>query len=105
MVPTLIPIDELPERGTLTIVRGLLALHDAVAESERCTPDDLHLSSALERPGQLAEDPTEMDEEWLGLVDDSVAPMLEQGCSFHVFDGRSVQQLLPRPLWPQRRRR
>jgi hypothetical protein len=102
MVPTLVPIDELPERGTLTIVSGLLALHDAVAESERCDPDELHLTLTLERPGQLGEDPTETDEEWLDLLDGGVTPMLDQGCSFHVFDGRSVQQLISRPLWPQR---
>jgi hypothetical protein len=103
MVPTLVPIEDLPERGTPTIVSGLLALHDAVAESERCDPDDLHLTLTLERPGQLGEDPTETDEEWFDLLEEAVTPMLDQGCSFHVFDGRSVQQLLPRPLWPQRR--
>ncbi|WP_138732010.1 hypothetical protein [Modestobacter excelsi] len=103
MVPTLVPIDEVPEHGTLTLVSGLLALHDAVAESERCDPDDLHLTLTLERPGQLAEDPTERDEEWLDLLDEAVTPMLDQGCSFHVFDGRSVQQLISRRVWPQRR--
>jgi hypothetical protein len=104
MVPTLVPIDGLPDHGTPTIVSGLLALHDAIAESEGCGSDDLHLTLTLERPGQLAEDPTEADEEWFDLVDDAVAPMLDQGCSFHVFDGRSVQQLLPRRFWPEQRR-
>ena len=103
MVPTLIPIDELAEHDTSALGSGLLTLHDAIAIAERCDRDDLHLTLALERPGPLGEDPSEMDEEWCELLEETVTPRLDQGCSFHVFDGRSVRQLMPRRFWPQPR--
>ena len=103
MVPTLIPIDELAEHDTSAFGSGLLTLHDAIAIAERCDRDALHLTLTLERPGPLGEDPSEMDEEWCTLLEETVTPRLDQGCSFHVFDGRSVQQLVPRRFWPRQR--
>jgi hypothetical protein len=98
MVPTVVPIEQLPARGTPAIASGVLDLHDVIAQMERCDPDDLHLTLALERPGPLTSELSDTDEDWGDLVDEYVAERLDQGCSFHVFDGRTVRQLIPR--WP-----
>jgi Arc/MetJ-type ribon-helix-helix transcriptional regulator len=54
----------------------------------------------LERPSPISSDGGETDDEWCDVVEDDVASRLEQGCSFHVFDGRSAVQLLPRRTGP-----
>jgi hypothetical protein len=96
MVPTLVPVAELPARGTPAIASGVLDLHDVIAQMEGCDAGDLHLTVALERPGLLGPDMSETDEDWCDLLDECVATRLDRGCSFHVFDGRTVRQLIPR---------
>jgi hypothetical protein len=96
MPPVLVPIEDMPERATAAGLRGVPELHAAVAGLDGVDPDELHLTMALERPGPVGD---EIDEEWSEVVEHEVAPVLEQGCSFHVFDGRSALQLLPRPYW------
>lgn len=101
MVPTLVPVEELPELPSSSIASGILTLHDVIADAERVDPDDLHLTVALQRPGPLGDDLTEADEEWYDVLDEAVVPVLELGCSFHVYDGRSVRQLRARLHWPR----
>jgi len=101
MVPTLVPIEQLPERVTQAIISGVLELHSVIAEAERCDPDELHLTVTLERPGPVPDDPTELDEDWADLLGEAVVPQLDQGCSFHVSDGRTVHQLISRQTWPR----
>ena len=101
MPPVLVPIEGMPERATGDGLRNLVELHAEVAGLEGVDPDDLHLTMTLERPGPVNPDGDPFDDEWSEVVQDEVASWLEQGCSFHVFDGRSVVQLLPRPYWPR----
>ena len=100
MPPLLVPIDGMPERATAAGLRNLVGLLAEVAGLEDIDPDALHLTMTLERPSPISSDGGETDDEWCDVVEDDVASRLEQGCSFHVFDGRSAVQLLPRPHWP-----
>jgi hypothetical protein len=101
MLPVIVPIENVPSRATLTVLGNLVELHLQVAERHGMDPDELHLTMTLERPGDIGAGFHDSDDEWLEVIDGELAESLEQRCSFHVFDGRSVLPLLPRSQWPQ----
>jgi hypothetical protein len=101
MLPVLVPIERMPERARSKDLRNLVDLHAEVAGLQGVDPDELHLTMTLERPGRISSGFDDADDEWCEVVDEEVAQWLEQGCTFHVFDGRSALQLLPREQWPR----
>jgi hypothetical protein len=99
VIPTLVPVEQLPEAPMPAGLRGVAELHASIAEQEHLEPDQLHLTIALERRGRNSAALAELDDEWCEAVEGDLVPSLEQCCSFHVFDGRSVVQLIPRASW------
>jgi hypothetical protein len=100
MLPVLIPIEGIPEQPRWDSLHGVADLHAQVAGLDGVDPEELHLTTALARPGSIGTGVDEADHEWRQVVEE-MGESLELGCSFHLFDGRSTVQLLPRSYWPR----
>ncbi|GAB3316183.1 hypothetical protein GCM10027451_32620 [Geodermatophilus aquaeductus] len=88
--PVLLPVEDLPDRPDLSLVSGLLGVHDEVAASHGS--NDVLLAMALCRPGEPVE--TADDTDWLMAFHDVLGDALDQAWSLHLAAGGRVEPLV-----------
>ena len=93
-LPGVVPVDDVHRVPDLPTLRGLVHLHEAVAEH---SPDTTHLAMALCRPGHAVV--TAEDDEWAeGLytvLDDAIG----SSWSLHLAAGGQVVPIVEPPGW------
>jgi len=95
MLPVVVPVDDLPRLPVHEVLRGLLALHDAVTEQTGCA--DGHLALALCRPGPSLV--TEDDDEWADALREDLDPGVDGSWSLHLAAGGTVLPLVEPSSW------
>ncbi len=97
MLPLVIPIDDVPPVPEPFALRGLLQMHETIAEQR----DVAHLAMALCRPGEAAA--TDDDEEWAEFLREGLDDQIEETSSLHLAAGGRVEPLIDAPLFFWRR--
>ena len=95
MLPVVVPVDDLPLLPDHGVLRGLLALHDAVTERTDCV--DGHLAMALCRPGPPLV--TAEDDEWAEALREDLDSGIDGSWSLHLAAGGSVLPLVEPFRW------
>ena len=93
MFPVVVPIDDLPRLPDNSIVSGLLAVHEGVAEEH--LGGGGHVALALCRPGrpQVTDD----DDAWVGVLSEVLDDRLDGGWSLHLVAAGRVTALIDPP--------
>jgi hypothetical protein len=97
MLPLVIPIDDVPPLPEEFALRGLLQMHETVAEQR----DIAHVALALCRPGEAV--PTEDDEAWAAFLHDGLDDSIDETWSLHLAAGGRVEPLVEPPPFFWRR--
>ena len=95
LLPVVVPVDDLPLLPDHGVLRGLLALHDAVNERTDCV--DGHLAMALCRPGPPLV--TAEDDEWAEALREDLDSGIDGSWSLHLAAGGSVLPLVGPSRW------
>ena len=94
ILPLVIPIDDVPPVPEEFALRGLLQMHETIAEQR----DVAHLALALCRPGEAIA--TEDDETWAAFLRDGLDDSIDETWSLHLAAGGRVEPLVePPPLF------
>ena len=93
-LPVVMPVDDLPRVPDLITLRGLVHLHEAVAEH---SSDTTHLAMALCRPGHAVV--TEEDDEWAEWLHAVLGDAIESSWSLHLAAGGRVVPVVEPPGW------
>jgi hypothetical protein len=91
MLPLVIPIDDVPPVPEEFALRGLLQMHETIAEQRDVT----HLALALCRPGEA--NPSEDDEAWAQFLRDGLDDQIDETWSLHLAAGGSVRPMVDLP--------
>jgi hypothetical protein len=93
MFPVVVPIDDLPRLPDSSIVSGLLAVHEGVAEEH--LGGGGHVALALCRPGRP--EVTDDDDAWVGVLSEVLDDRLDGGWSLHLAAAGRVTALIDPP--------
>ena len=92
-LPVVVPLDELPARPDVQLLRGISALHDTVVDQTGAA--DGHLALALCRPGPAARSAS--DDEWADALDRHLDGVLGGTWSLHLAAAGQVLPLISPP--------
>jgi hypothetical protein len=95
MLPTVVPLDELPPLPDPRLLGSVLDLHGIV--SDRSESGEAHLALALCRPGPPH--PTEGDHDWADALHTELEGQLDGTWSLHLAAGGTVTSLVDPPSW------
>ncbi|MGY1764018.1 hypothetical protein ACI79G_15765 [Geodermatophilus sp. SYSU D00779] len=93
-LPVVVPVDDVPRVPDLITLRGLVHLHEAVAEG---SPDTTHLAMALCRPGHVVV--TAEDDGWAEGLHTALDDAIGSSWSLHLAAGGRVVPVVERSAW------
>lgn len=93
-LPVVMPVDDVPRVPDPITLRGLVHLHEAVAEHSR---DITHLAMALCRPGHAVV--TAEDDEWAEGLRTVLDDAIDSSWSLHLAAGGRVVPVVEPPGW------